>query len=267
MRSLINAGITCYQSQGDADYHICNTATDLACGTDRAVILVGKDTDLLTMLIDRSKPNLFMQYARNAIYGIDCMKEALHPNVRTHLLATHAISGSDTVSAIYNVGKKKALKVLEQEVWEALSVFKKVDATHEEIAAAAEMFVLKLYNANHLTTSLDILRYVHYMRKMKTSTSSFQLQSLPPTSAAVKFHVFRAFFAVQEWLGNPANLQPTDWGWELHDVMLIPVYTDRPLAPQSVLRMVSRGCKTGYAKRCKCRKAGLDCSAMCSTCA
>ena len=63
------------------------------------------------MLVDRARPNLYMQYARDAIYNINDIKEALHPNTRNHLLAAHAISGCGTVSALFKVGKKKALQV------------------------------------------------------------------------------------------------------------------------------------------------------------
>ena len=98
------------------------------------------------------------------------------------------------------------------------------------------------------------------MKKTKKSSfSSFRLESLPPTSAAMKFHSYGAYFAVQEWLGN--SLLPTDCGWEYQDGALSPVYTDRPAASNAVLRMVLCGCKAGCAcgKRCSCRKAGLDC--------
>ena len=123
-----------------------------------------------------------------------------------------------------------------------------------------------MYNANRLSTTLDWLRFVLYTQKMKKSSSSFQLESLPPTSAAAKYHAYRAYFAVQEWLGNARSLQPTDWGWELHDGMLTPILTDKPLASGHVLGMVSCGCESGCGMKCTCRKAGLNCTVMCSTC-
>ena len=69
---------------------------------------------------------------------------------------------------------------------------------------------------------------------------------------------------VQRWIGN--NLCPTDWGWQYRDGSLVPLSTDRPVAPTSVLRIVSCGCKTGCRKTCGCRKAGLYCSSMCRYC-
>ena len=69
---------------------------------------------------------------------------------------------------------------------------------------------------------------------------------------------------VQRWIGN--NLCPTDWGWQYMDRSLVPLSTDRPVAPTSVLRIVSCGCKTGCRKTCGCRKAGLYCSPICRYC-
>ena len=45
MASLTCYGITCQQSQADADLLICNSGIELAEGCDRPVIVVGKDTD------------------------------------------------------------------------------------------------------------------------------------------------------------------------------------------------------------------------------
>lgn len=91
--------------------------------------------------------------------------------------------------------------------------------------------------------TLDKLRYIKYMHKVGTKATSFQLQYIPPTSAAAKYHSYQAYFAVQEWLGNVGILQPTQWGWELLDGILVPITTDKPVAPDSVLRIVSCGCK------------------------
>ncbi len=125
--------------------------------------------------------------------------------------------------------------------------------------------MLKLYGAVR-STSLDKLRYILYTRSVSRSSlsSGFKLESLPPTSAAAKFHSCHAYIAVQQWIGN--NLCPTDWGWHYGDGSLVPLTTDRPVAPTRVLRMVSCGCKTGCRKTCGRRTTGLYCSPMCSHC-
>ena len=74
-------------------------------------------------------------------------------------------------------------------------------------------------------------------KKKPSSFASFQLESLPTISADLRYHAYRGHFAEQERLGN--SLGATDWGWERTDDMLIPIYTDRPVASDFVLRMVS----------------------------
>ena len=69
---------------------------------------------------------------------------------------------------------------------------------------------------------------------------------------------------VQQWIWN--KLRSTDWGWQYRDESLVPLTTDRPVAPTRVLRILSCGCKTCCRKTCGCPKAGLHCSPMCSYC-
>ena len=80
---------------------------ELAEESDCPVILVGKYTGLLVMLIDRSCPNLYMQYSNNTINSTDSTTYALPSDVRVYLLVAHAITGCDIVSAMYKVGKKQ----------------------------------------------------------------------------------------------------------------------------------------------------------------
>ena len=116
---------------------------------------------------------------------------------------------------MYKVGKKTALAVLENNECNFLDIFKENEATHDKIARAGEMFLLKIYSAKKTCVSLDNLRFSSYMQMMKTtkkwkssSIASFKLDRLPPTTAAVKYHAYRYYFAVREWLGN--SLQATD---------------------------------------------------------
>ncbi|KAG1699287.1 hypothetical protein GQR58_005547 [Nymphon striatum] len=60
-------------------------------------------------------------------------------------------------------------------------------------------------------------------------SSSFQLASLSPTSAAAKQHACHTHIPVQEKMGN--TLPPTEWGWRSRDGILGPVETDMPVAP------------------------------------
>ncbi|KAJ8896673.1 hypothetical protein PR048_002018 [Dryococelus australis] len=52
-------------------------------------------------------------------------------------------------------------------------------------------------------------------------------------------------------------------GSQLAGGFLVPILTSWALAPESLLRLISYGCKTYCGYRCECRRAGLACSTMC----
>src|SRR5277367_2962592 len=115
------------------------------------------------------------------------------------LLFCHAVSGCDTTCAIFGKGKKKAWKLFEKtpELRDCAVVFNTLSATKEEVIAAGERFVIKLYS-NEKFASLDQLRYRLYARTLarQAVTSSFELPTLPPTSAACSQHSLRVFLQV-----------------------------------------------------------------------
>ena len=266
---LQNEGIQTDQHDADADPLIVSTALNLSQLDSSAVIVVGTDTDLLVMLLSLALPesNIYFLCHRNPLhlYSIGEIQQA-HMDIKHHIMAVHALTGCDTVSAPFMHGKKKAMELLSAtDNIEYLSTFTNPDSTHTQVASAGELFMLRLYGADR-SQSLDNLRYIMYNRMIRKSSlsSGFKLEVLPPTCAAAKFHSYRAFHTIQQWMGN--HLNPIEWGWQYRSGTLVPVETDKTVAPDRVLRLVSCGCKTGCKKACGCRKAGLHCSAMCSNC-
>src|SRR6218665_2017702 len=67
-------------------------------------------------------------------------------------------------------------------------------------------------------------------------------------------------------MGN--TLPPTDWGWRSQEGTLEPLETDIAIAPDTLLNMVSCGCKADGCSymTCSCKKLGLFCTSMCSQC-
>ena len=245
--------------------------------TKTDTVLVGDDTDLLVLLCYYATLDSYCLFFRPEpkkntknprIWNIQAVKQQLGSDACNHILFLHAILGCDTTSRIHGIGKGNALKKFREgsRFGELAKVFDSQSASKEDISAAGEEVLIILYNGK-FERSIDLLRYKRYCDKVASSTSHVQPQTLPPTSAAAKYHSFRVYYQIQEWKGTEARLLPQDWGWKESDGRLIPVTTDLDPAPIEILRVIRCNCQTDCSTmRCSCKKHGLSCSAACGNC-
>ena len=138
------------------------------------------------------------------LYNIGELQSAVG-DMKQHLMFVHAVSGCDTVSVpdmkVDMKGQKRALEVLPSYGdHDSLSTFTEPRTMPEDIANVGERFFLKLYGAIR-SISLDKLRYILYTRSV-SRPPGFKLDSLPLAVAPAKFHSYRAYPAVHQWIGN-----------------------------------------------------------------
>lgn len=146
----------------------------------------------------------------------------LWEDVCKHVLFAHAIGGCDTVSGLFSIGKSIPLKkVMESANFrEQADVFiqSPVSDTKNKVTNTGEKVLADIYGGTR-GDMLNTLRYIKYMQKLSTSTSVFQPCKLPPTAAAAKFHCYRTYFQVQQWMNLQdeltVQLNAEDWGWEV----------------------------------------------------
>lgn len=98
-------------------------------------------------------------------------------------------------------------------------------------------------------------------------------EKMPPTERAAYYHGLRVHFQVIEWkmLEQPVALDPLEWGWKMENDKLCPVTTDKPVAPDNLLKVIRCKCKKTSKNQCgsnicTCRKHGLKCVAACGGC-
>ena len=61
----------------------------------------------------------------------------------------HAVTGCDTVAAIYRQGKRKAFNMVhKKQKYDLLDTFTNNGATHDEVKRAGETFLLRLYGTS-----------------------------------------------------------------------------------------------------------------------
>ena len=190
-------------------------------------------------------------------------------HIMQSLVALHAISGCDTVSMMFGIGKVKSLKVVEKV---PLVHIGEVNAELEEVIDEGKRFVAKCYG--QVETSSSKNRRTIWINKTdgaKKTAKPSALQSLPSTDEALEINIKRLHYIGIIWknciTGTPPELDPLEYGWEndaefLRPIML-PDGTD--VAPEKVLQMTRCKCSSSQCKtnRCICVKTGTNCSEFC----
>ena len=263
-----------YKAESDADTTIVNTALEYSHETD--TVVVGDDTDLLILLCVLSTNTQNKVYfrpepkssAKEKPYCWDIIKvqNSLVIEVCEGLLFAHAISGCDTTSRLYGIGKSIPLKKLQRnQIFRSHAKFFSCPTSdHKTINEVGQKALVCLYNGKE-SDSLDELRLQLFHQKVSSSSVSIHPRSLPPTCASANYHVQRVYHQVQTWLGN--SLDPVEWGWKYNDGKLIPCMTDMTPAPENLLEAIHCGCKSGcQSRRCSCRKFAMNCSLACAGC-
>ena len=259
---------------GDADGTIVQTA--VACAATNPTTVIGEDTDLLVLLCFHVSPASRRIYFRSDIrsnkkkrvWDIKQVQQALGQQMCRFLLFSHAITGCDTTSRMFGVGKNVPLKKLKRSnsLSHAAEVFLDEAATVEDVVSAGEKAIVCLYNGSSDDT-LDSLRHAKFCERAAKSPTSVKVHKLPPTSAAARYHSMRAYLQVQQWKQPTCPLDPLSWGWSLVQGRLEPIQVDLPPAPETLLQVIRCNCKTDCSSnRCTCRKHGLQCSTACGNC-
>ena len=188
------ADVITSQADGDADHMLVSQALTEGESSGRPVVVVGNDADLVAMLIsdggDNSDMYIMLETNPVNIFKVKDMQENFSHQCRELIIAMHCITGSDTTSACYNKGKPTGVAALKSlsddeitQMGTFLTSYEDIALKKEEIEAAGEKFMMKLYNAKTAST-LNRHRYVTYNKKLKSAkaSSKFTLETLPPTT-------------------------------------------------------------------------------------
>ena len=116
---LISAGHNVFQYTDDADTIIDDRAVELA--EEFNVCVHASDTDIFILLINKLKLSTLstvylIKEKSNRTINMTTLVQVIPEAKRKNILLSHAMSGSDTTSSIFGIGKTKLLKkpILEQ---------------------------------------------------------------------------------------------------------------------------------------------------------
>ena len=270
-QELEKRGVAVLNAKGDADQLIAQTAIDNAINFTTQVI--GEDTDIFQLLVCLLKPNskgLYMitekRNAKHPILDIKSIRDKLGNDCAKCLPVIHAISGCDTTSKLFGIGKSTVMRKSISISKEA-SPFLSKDATQEQIEEAGRKIICLIYDEKATHFNLDLIRLSKFEQSVIKSMKTVPIHKLPPTTSAARYHSFRVYYQVQVWLGNESLHKATDWGWKLVKGNLYPKKMDKLPAPEALMKIMKCGCTLHCeSNKCTCKRHGLYCTELCNNC-
>lgn len=189
----------------------------------------------------------------------------LNPVLCNILPAAHAITGCDTTSSLFGIGKRTVFKVLKDspENFTDLSIL--ADCDTDKSIDAARKLVCRLYDQK------GKLKEDHVdLNKLRVRLATLRdacLAKLPPCEATFTQHVLRSSLQTNIWMtahvAKPPMKSAVLFGWEDRNG-LVPVYFKGQMSSDFLQDLVCtcKG-KSVCMKGCICFEQSLSCTDLC----
>jgi hypothetical protein len=259
----------------EADTRLLLHAVNLSSHHSRTIMRCD-DTDVLVLLLyywsrGMLSTEVFMHCGHS---GQDTTRERYIPvheianklgsDVCNILPSVHALSGCDSTSAMYRMGKRTAYSVLTKNA-EALQGLGDLHDADTFLKSAMDFVLLMHGKKAKNQASLNELRF-HL-----ASTTDKPASQLPPTEDAYEQHALRARYQTVIWCQShtamPEIASPVGHGWHLDNMNeLKPTLYRNESAPVEVRNVTHLYCtdKSCKGQNCQCWQAGLECIEICS---
>ena len=126
----------------------------------------------------------------------------------------------------------------------------------EELAIIEQYFVY-LYDRSSETSTVDLF-----------SRKGHPIDCIPLTRGALIQHILHSIYQASFWEQMFEKSQklsdPASFGWECVEGRWVPLWTLLPKVSKRLSLLVKCGCKKGCKGNCKCKKAILECTALCN---
>ncbi|CAC5420517.1 unnamed protein product [Mytilus coruscus] len=204
-------------------------------GKKGRIIIKSSDTDVIVLCI-----HFFKQMTNTSEFWIQMgnigtikdnrrflpihqLCSSLHEIICRVLPAVHALSGFDTTSSLFGIGKKSVYKVLKDAVLDFSDLNNLGDSDTETAILCSRRFVARLYDQKKKYASCH--QDINKLRVKLATSKDSSLVRLPPSEAALRQHILRASFQTKIWhdscLAKPPLPSPLEYEWKSFKVHCI----------------------------------------------
>ena len=258
----------------EADSRIFVHARHAVADGHTSLIVKASDTDVLVIAIsvfqtlnDIGLEKLWVAFGQGINLRwipVHDIRHVIGPEKAKGIPFFHAFTGCDVVSADRGKGKRAA--------WHTWDVYPEASAVFEQLSLyppvvgdaekkVLERLVILMYDRSSSATDIDSVRLDMFSRKQKSCVA------IPPTSAALEYHIKRASYQAGCIWGQAITRQievqsPSEWGWKQQGSTWQIVWTSLPPVAESCQQLTKCGCKTVCRGRRKCYRFTLPCTEL-----
>ena len=270
-----------FSTQDEADTRIVLHATHFAA-FPRTIVRCD-DTDVLVLLLHYQKEGMLSQevymhaghagkfITRERFIPVTKIADEVGPLICSILPAMHVLSGCDSTSGCFKIGKKTAYNTLQKykDELRSLTEFQSPDPAAGMDSAIIYGLLTYKGSKGRRCSSLDELRFI------LSSTTDKPVASLPPTEDAFRQHALRAKYQTMIWcsshIAKPSVGNPTEYGWTKRGEILECVRSLKESAPPDLRNLTHLYCQDTSCTdggKCPCLQVGLPCieACKCSDC-
>lgn len=225
------------------------------CGTNNIKIL-SDDTDVFVLLVHfyrklKLKCAMWMESVDKE--KLSDIAASVH-NLGTQadsLLAVHCLTGCDTTSQLFGIGKYKAIKVLRSGV--ELKHLGCVESSMQQCITECTKFIAHCYGYKKEVRNMTDVRHKVWLSKKIPP----KIKNLPPTTEAFELHIKRCHLQACTWNAAassfPPSLNATDYGWKkdetTHSFVPILLPSNKGLAAPELLKSLRCSCVRSHVQQ------------------
>jgi hypothetical protein len=183
------------------------------------------------------------------------------------LSAAHALSGCDTTSSFFGIGKKSVYKILKDAAPDFHDLDNLGDPDKDVAISCSSWFVAKLCDQKKSFASSH--HNINKLRVKLVTSRDASLVRLPPSEAALRQLIICVSLHTKVWhascLAKPPLPSPMEYGWLTVKDSLHSVYFEGNMSAE-FLRDLVCSCKgkSQCKKSCVCAEHNLACTDLCS---
>ena len=260
-------------NQEEADSRLFLHVDDAVNSGYKSIMIRTKDMDVVVLAVVmsiRRNIQIYVSFGtgnNHKYYDATDLGRKLGTERCRALLLFHSYSGCDTTSYFRGQGKKSFWNAWESFPEVTPVLIKLTETTsepNEDDLKILERYVALVYDKNTDLSEINEVRQHLFATKMRT------VENIPPTQAALKYHLLRSLHQARTWFQMDRRcidiLDPAAYGWNKKNNQWTPTWSNLPPIGQSrvFVKCSCKDCHNTRGRGCGCGNENLPCYIGCA---